>query len=85
MYLDRIYKFVSQNYGAMSGTKFRQALDEGRDAEGRLTDEARNKLKEMFQQILTKEIVKTYKIPNAVSFLKWNFWIKISPNSELFL
>ena len=54
----------------MSGTKFRQALDEGRDAEGRLTDEARNKLKEMFQQILTKEIVKTYKIPNAVSFLK---------------
>ena len=46
--LDRIYKFLSSNYSSVSGTKFRNTVDEGRDEQGKLNPEARAKVKEMF-------------------------------------
>ena len=57
---------MSANYGALSGTKFRQTIDESQDEMGALTDQGKVKVKEIFNQILIKEIVKAYRIPNAV-------------------
>ena len=58
---------MSANYGALSGTKFRQTIDESMDENGALTEQGKGKVKEIFNQILVKEIVKAYRFPNAVS------------------
>lgn len=65
--LDRIYKYLSAYYGAQSGTNFRNVVAEARNEHGGLTPEGKSKVKDMFKQILVKEIVKSYRIPNAVS------------------
>ena len=62
-----MYKFVSANYGALSGNKFKTTMDQSLDDEANLTDEGKAKIKETFIVILQKEIAKTYKIPNNVS------------------
>ena len=61
---ERIFKFVAANYGALSGTKFKNTIDEAYDQEGNLTEEGRVKVKEIFTMILQKEIARTYKVPN---------------------
>ena len=65
--LERIYTFVSSNYGAQSGKKFKDAIEEAYDQNGMLTEAGREKVKEIFIVILQREIAKTYKIPNNVS------------------
>ena len=55
---------MAANYGALSGTKFKNAIDEAYDQEGNLTDEGRAKVKEIFTMILQREIARTYKVPN---------------------
>ena len=65
--LDCIFKFVASNYGSLSGSKFKTAIEESYDFEGNLTDDGFAKVKEIFNTILIKEIAKTYKVPNNVS------------------
>ena len=62
--LERIFKFVAANYGALSGTNFKNTISEAYDHEGNLTEEGRAKVKEIFTMILQREIARTYKVPN---------------------
>ena len=64
MIVDRIYKFIGSNYGTVASTKFRRTIDEAHDTHGMITEEGRLKVKEIFIQILQREINKTYKVPN---------------------
>ena len=61
---DRIYKFVGSNYGTLASNKFKSAIDDAYDHQGNMTEEGRTRVKEIFIQILQREISKTYKIPN---------------------
>lgn len=63
-YIDRIYKYLTANYGSLSGTKFKMSIEEQEG--GGLTSEGRSKLKDIFNQIMQKEIARTYKIPQLV-------------------
>ena len=62
---DRIYKFVGSNYGTVASNKFKSAVDDAYDHQGAMTEEGRARVKEIFIQILQREISKTYKIPNS--------------------
>ena len=62
---DRIYKFVGSNYGTVASNKFKTAIDDAYDHQGNMTEEGRTRVKEIFIQILQREISKTYKIPNS--------------------
>ena len=61
---DRIYKFVGSNYGTVASNKFKSAIDDAYDHQGNMTEEGRTRVKEIFIQILQREISKTYKVPN---------------------
>lgn len=54
--IERIYKFLAANYGSLSGTKFKMSLDQHASGAEGLTEDARAKLKDVFNQILQKEI-----------------------------
>ena len=58
---------MSANYGALSGNKFKTAVEASYDPDGKLTEAGHAKFKEIFNTILVREISKTYKTPNAVS------------------
>jgi hypothetical protein len=65
--LDRVFKFLASNYGSLSGTKFKETMDNSYDNQMNLTEEGIGKLKQIFNTILIKEIARTYKIPSEVS------------------
>ena len=52
---------MSANYGANSANIFKTNIDSNTDVSGNLTDQGRQKLKEMYLEILQKEIRRTYK------------------------
>ena len=61
-YLDRMYKFIGQNYGGVYSNKFNQYTINARDGEGNLTAKGRAKVYEYILIILQREIAKSYQI-----------------------
>ena len=64
--LARIRKYLSTNYGAASANNFKNNVDQHLDENGNITDAGRSKIKEIYLEILQKEIRRTYKTAYAV-------------------
>ena len=58
---------MAANYGVNSANVFKSSLDNNMDMNGNLTDAGRQKVRDIYQEILQKEFRRTYKTAYAVS------------------
>ena len=57
---------MSTTYGAMSANNFKNNVEKHLDVNGNISDMGRSKIKEIYLEILQKEIRRTYKTAYAV-------------------
>ena len=65
-YIVRIRKYLAANYGVNSANVFKSSLDNNMDMNGNLTDAGRQKVRDIYLEILQKEFRRTYKTAYAV-------------------
>ena len=65
-YIVRIRKYLAANYGVNSANVFKSSLDSNIDMNGNLTDVGRQKVRDIYLEILQKEFRRTYKTAYAV-------------------
>ena len=65
-YIVRIRKYLAANYGVNSANVFKSSLESNMDMNGNLTDVGRQKVRDIYLEILQKEFRRTYKTAYAV-------------------
>ena len=62
----RIRKYLAANYGVNSANVFKNNLETNSDGQGNLNEAGRQKVREIYMEILQKEFRRTYKTAYAV-------------------
>ena len=62
----RIRKYLAANYGVSSANVFKSNIENNTDGYGNLNETGRQKVREIYMEILQKEFRRTYKTAYAV-------------------